>query len=226
LLQKRGESLFVLFLIVKIILYLLIFIISLVLLFIIIPIEYEFNSKIDEKIIANVKLSFFKSFFKIMVKYKNKETLFLIKVMGVTAIRKEIKNPSKKIKKENLKEKKNTNFNIKDYVEKEFIKDLLNYFKDIIDIIKPKVVKINGTYGFEDPSLTGMACGIIPIVTNLIPSSKINLQPVFDDEIIDIYCEVYGRIFLLIVAIKTLKFVLKKNNRRKIFKKLKKSETY
>ena len=71
-----------------------------------------------------------------------------------------------------------------------------------------------------------MACGIIPIVSNLIPSSDINLEPVFDDEIIDINCEIYGKVSLFIIIIKTLRFILKKNNRVKLFRNLKKSETY
>jgi len=217
--------LFILFLIIKIILYLLILIFGFVLLFIIIPFEYEFKTKIDEKIMAGANLSFFKKLLIVTMTYENKETLFLIKVFGLPIIRKKIKKSSRKIKKEKLKKKKN-DFNIKDYIQGEFIKDLISYFKDIINITKPKKIKINGTYGFDDPSLTGMACGIIPIVSNFIPTSDIDLQPVFDEEIIDIYCEIYGRISLLVAIIKTLKFVLKKNNRKKIFKKVKKSETY
>ena len=217
---------FILFLIIKVLLYLLIIIFCSILLFVIIPFEYEFNTKIDEKIKAGVNLSFFNKFLKIMMTYEEKETLLLIKVMGLRIIRKKIKMSSKEVKKEEIKNKKNNNFNIKDYIQREFINDLINYFKDIINIIKPKGIKINGIYGFEDPSLTGIACGIIPIVSSVIPTSHINLQPVFDDEIIDINCEIYGRVSLLIATIKTLRFVLKKNNRRKIFKKLKKSETY
>ena len=200
-------------------------IISLIILFVIIPFEYELNAKIDEKISANAKLRFFKKFLEVIVTYKNKETSFLIKVMGLPIIRKKIKKSSKTRKKDNLKNKK-SNFNIMDYVKVDFKNHLINYFKAIINIIKPKRIKIQGIYGFEDPSLTGMACGIIPIISNLIPTSDINVQPVFDDEIIDIYCVIYGRIFLLIAIIKTLKFVLKKNNRRIIFKKTKKTETY
>ncbi|MBZ9607921.1 DUF2953 domain-containing protein [Clostridium estertheticum] len=221
---------FVLFSIIKTLLYLLITILGLILLFIIIPLEYEFNTKIDEKIRADVNLSFFKKFLKMMVAYEDKETLFLIKVMGLCIIRKKVKMSNRKKENEKVKlkkkKKKNVDFNIKDYIQGAFINDLINYFKDIINITKPKRIKINGIYGFEDPSLTGIACGIVPLVPSLIPTSDINLQPVFDDEIIDIYCEIHGEISLLAATIRTLKFVLKKNNRGKIFKNLKKPETY
>ena len=90
---------FVLFLIIKILLYLLIIIFGLILLFIIIPFEYEFNTKIDEKIRAGANLSFFKKFLMIMVTYEDKETLFLIKVMGLHIIRKKIKMSSRRKKK-------------------------------------------------------------------------------------------------------------------------------
>ncbi|MBU3200437.1 DUF2953 domain-containing protein [Clostridium estertheticum] len=215
---------FILFLILKILLYLLIFIFGIILLFLIIPFEYYINSKIDEKIDVDITLLFFKKIIKVMVKHEDTKEIFLLKIMGLRIIRKEIKSPDIKIEKEeieknNKKSKKKSNFNIKDYIEREFINDLINYFKDIIRIIKPKTVKVNGFYGFEDPSLTGMICGIIPLISNLIPKSDINLQPVFDDEIIEIECDIHGKISLLSAIIKTLKFVFKKNSRQKIFKK-------
>ncbi|MBU3154868.1 DUF2953 domain-containing protein [Clostridium estertheticum] len=215
---------FILFLILKILLYLLIFIFGIILLFLIIPFEYYINSKIDEKIDVDITLLFFKKIIKVMVKHEDTKEIFLLKIMGLRIIRKEIKSPDIKIEKEeieknNKKSKKKSNFNIKDYIEREFINDLINYFKDIIRIIKPKTVKVNGFYGFEDPSLTGMLCGIIPLISNLIPKSDINLQPVFDDEIIEIECDIHGKISLLSAIIKTLKFVFKKNSRQKIFKK-------
>ena len=222
----------------RILLYILIFIVSLFLLIVIIPLEYEFKAKVDEKVSVSANLMLFK-FLKVIVSYKDKETFYQVKVNRLSIINKNSKKTNKTIKKstkstkrankkrakEDLKTKK-SNFNIMDYVEREFLMDSINYIKNIINIIKPKSIKIYGIYGFEDPSLTGMACGIIPVVTKLIPTREINLEPVFDDEIIDINCEIYGKISLIIVAIKTLKFVLKKNNRRKIFRKTKKAETY
>ncbi|MBX4268320.1 DUF2953 domain-containing protein [Clostridium estertheticum] len=215
---------FVLFLILKVLLYLLIFIFGIILVFLIIPFEYYISSKIDERIDVDITLLFFKKIIKVMVKHDDTKEIFLLKIMGLRIIRKEIRSPDIKIEKEeieknNKKSKKKSNFNIKDYIEREFINDLINYFKDIIRIIKPKTVKVNGFYGFEDPSLTGMLCGIIPLISNLIPKSDINLQPVFDDEIIEIECDLHGKISLLAAIIKTLKFVFKKNSRQKIFKK-------
>ncbi|MCB2339233.1 DUF2953 domain-containing protein [Clostridium estertheticum] len=219
---------FVLFLILRILLYLLIFTFGIILLFLIIPFEYYISSKIDEKINVDITLLFFKKIIKVMVRHEDTKEIFLLKIMGLRIIRKEIKSPDIKIEKEEKeknkknskkKKEKKSSFNIRDYIEREFINDLINYFKDIINIVKPKTVKINGVYGFDDPSLTGMICGIIPLISNLIPKSDINLQPVFDDEIIEIECDVHGKISLLSAIIKTLRFVFKKNSRQKIFKK-------
>ena len=158
---------FILFLILKILLYLLIFIFAIIILFLIIPFEYYISSKIDETINVDITLLFFKKIIKIMVKHEDAKEIFLLKFMGLSIIRKEIKSPGTKIEKEkeeknkkNSKKKKRSNFNIRDYIQKEFINDLINYFKEIIHIVKPKTVEINGFYGFEDPSLTGMICGI------------------------------------------------------------------
>ena len=111
-----------------------------ILLVAIIPFEYEFNTKINEKISINANLTLIKKFLKVIVSYQNKETLFLLKVSGLSVIRKKIKKSNKIRKKENLKSKK-ASFNIMDYIQKEFINDSIKYIKDIINIVKPKAIK-------------------------------------------------------------------------------------
>ncbi|MBC2580498.1 DUF2953 domain-containing protein [Clostridium sp. DJ247] len=131
-----------------------------------------------------------------------------------------------------IKNKKHINhkhkpyYTFKKYFDKKFLCYTISYLKSILSIIKPYYIKIDGTYGLEDPSTTGMLCAFISILSQITPSTEINLNPNFDEEVLNIKLIVYGKIFLLLLLIKTLRFLLSKEIRKKVFKKSKTAETY
>lgn len=129
---------------------------------------------------------------------------------------------NKEVKDDN---KKTKTTNIKNFIEKKFLSCVLSYFKDMLKIIKPDEIKINGVYGFDDPCITGLLSGFIPIIAQVIPHSHINLNPVFDDDVIDIKAIMCGKTFLFLMVFRTLKFILKKDVRKILLKKSKTSET-
>lgn len=124
--------------------------------------------------------------------------------------------PGKKHEKKKEKDKKQYE---KRSFTKKCIKTCINYCRDIIRIIKPKYVGINGVYGFEDPSLTGFLCGFISMINEIIPGSIINIQPVFDDSDMDINFRVYGNLSLGLITFRTLRFIIRKEIRSVIFRK-------
>ncbi|AWI06370.1 DUF2953 domain-containing protein [Clostridium drakei] len=131
----------------------------------------------------------------------------------------------KEVKNDNKKSKKTKTNNIKSFMEKKFLSCVFSYFKDMLKIVKPDEVKINGVYGFDDPCITGLLSGFIPIIAQVIPHSYINLNPVFDDDVIDIKASMCGKTFLFLMVFRTLKFILKKDVRKILLKKSKTSET-
>ena len=111
-------------------------------------------------------------------------------------------------------------------IGKNLIIELFKYFKDIINIVKPKYFRISGVYGFEDPSLTGMLLGVISIIKGAVPKAQIYVDPVFEEETINIEAEIYGDIKGCVVCYRTIKLIIKKDVRQNLFKKSKTAETF
>ncbi|MBE6062918.1 MAG: DUF2953 domain-containing protein [Clostridium butyricum] len=182
-----------------------------------IPFHYKFDGYVNEKIYVNgvVKWIFC---FEVFYLYKEKEDSHFKVKLSLFGLNKFSKNNSKK---KNKIEK----FRKRIQITKKLISVCYEYFKDIINIIKPKYINISGVYGFFDPSITGIICGIISIINCAIPYSFINVEPDFEEEKCDIEVNVSGRIVLCTILFRTLKFILNKEVRKNFFKKRKKCET-
>ncbi|URZ08367.1 DUF2953 domain-containing protein [Clostridium felsineum] len=198
-------------LILKVILIILAVILVLFLLSFFIKMKYNFYSHItDSSLDIDSKITFLFRIIKIkFIRKDNKLNL------GIYLFGKKLKF-KKKSNKKKQKEKKKSKRKIK-WVN--ILSNIIQYFKEIINILKPKVFKVEGVYGFYDPSLTGITTGIIPILKSVLPLSNVNLQPVFEEEALDIEVEVTGYIIPMVMIVDTLKFILNKEVRKVIFKK-------
>lgn len=198
-------------LILKVILIILAVILALFLLSFFIKMKYNFYSHItDSSLDIDSKIAFLFGIIKIKFIRKDNKLNFGIYLFG-----KKLKF-KKKSNKKKQKEKKKSKRKIK-WVN--ILSNIIQYFKEIINILKPKVFKVEGVYGFYDPSLTGITTGIIPILKSVLPLSNVNLQPVFEEEVLDIEVEVTGYIIPMVMIVDTLKFILNKEVRKVIFKK-------
>ncbi|URZ03300.1 DUF2953 domain-containing protein [Clostridium felsineum] len=197
--------------ILKVILIILAVILALFLLSFFIKMKYNFYSHItDSSLDIDSKITFLFGIIKIKFIRKDNKLNFGIYLFG-----KKLKF-KKKSNKKKQKEKKKSKRKIK-WVN--ILSNIIQYFKEIINILKPKVFKVEGVYGFYDPSLTGITTGIIPILKSVLPLSNVNLQPVFEEEALDIEVEVTGYIIPMVMIVDTLKFILNKEVRKVIFKK-------
>lgn len=205
----------------KILVILICILLTLLIALMLIPFEYSLNSQINESISFEAKILWM--FHLIKVNFLKEESglkiNFFIGNKGIFSI-----DPTKKSK-YNKKEKKHKKKSNKNFFKQSFLSCVISYFKDILKIVRPKGIYIKGVYGFYDPSITGFLSGFIPILEQVIPSSDINLQPIFDDEIIDIKASIWGKIILFFIGYRTLKFILKKEVRKTLFKKSKTVET-
>ncbi|HYE12525.1 MAG TPA: hypothetical protein VEF53_20355, partial [Patescibacteria group bacterium] len=69
---------------------------------------------------------------------------------------------------------------------------------------------------------TGMTAGFIYTLQNIWPQSKIQLQPSFTEEILELDLKATGNIYAGKLVWDTARFLLKKDIRTKIFKRNKK----
>ncbi|MCH3965978.1 MAG: DUF2953 domain-containing protein [Clostridium sp.] len=130
-------------------------------------------------------------------------------------------------KKLNLKTKKtrNTNrkfnFTIHDLLTN--IKEYKNHFHKILDKLRPEYFKLEGKYGFSDPSCTGMLAGLIYMVRPFFKFSCIDIKPDFLEEELYISMGICGKIRpVVIINFGGVSWILKKMQRR-FFQSLKTS---
>lgn len=208
----------------KILAVLLCILLSLLIVLMFIPFEYSLKSRISE--VINFEAKIFWMFHLLNISFSKEDSHSKVNFF-IANKRLFSMDPTKKSKynKKEKKHNKKLSKQNKNFFKRKFLSYVISYFKDIFKIIKPKSVEIKGIYGFYDPSITGFLCGLTPILAQIIPVSNINLQPVFDDEIIDIEASMCGKIILFFIIYRTLKFILKKEVRKILFKKSKTAET-
>lgn len=68
----------------------------------------------------------------------------------------------------------------------------LNEILDIVSEVMPTKIELSGRYGFEDPGTTGMVGAFIYSLYGANLPIKLNLQPVFVQQIFDIKIKADG----------------------------------
>ena len=216
------------FIIFKILLILLCILLSILMLILFIPFEYFLNGKINDNAEGKAEIRWIFGIIRIIIcKYEDKPEMKII-ICGLNIYNKKLTkvNSEEKQKKPKKHKKQKEESKLKRNIGKNLILELFKYFKDIINIVKPKYFRISGVYGFEDPSLTGMLLGIISIIKGAVPNAQIYVNPVFEEETINIEAEIYGNIKVCVICYRTLKILIKKDVRKNLFKKSKTSETF
>lgn len=130
---------------------------TIIILLTIVPLKIMFDS--DNKFDFHILVTWLNPLFKVIV--QNKETIIFLSVylLNKKILTKPIKQKPKKSKKLNNKNK-------------------AYYLRQV----KPYYFNIYTSYGFQDPSITGMICGIINSLTEVIELGSIYNNPDFITE--------------------------------------------
>lgn len=194
----------------------LLIILGLLLLILFAPFKYSALVLIKEKINTNLYLDWV--ILKVEFLIGEKKPLIKIYILG--KLIKSISPISKKNKQKKKSEKEK--FEIP---SKEFFHEMISLSKEVFNLVKPKEFIVTGTYGFEDPSITGILNLVLVFVTEVMSWAQIDLSPVYEDEVINVKISTYGSVSLIILISLLLKYVFKKEVRKVIFHKPKKIET-
>jgi hypothetical protein len=217
----------VVLLILKIILYLFAALLLILITLLIVPFSYKGEAAVCGEVNFNYKVGWFWNFFNIRGTSgeESQKTEVYLSNKRIFTIKSKVK-PDVEPEKEEVKEKEKASSkkvnNLKSMFDTKLIKEGFNYLKKIIKQISPKYLHLRGTYGFEDPSVTGMTAGFIYTMQGVWPQSKIQLQPCFTEEILELDFKAAGSISAGKLVWDTARFVLKKDIRTKIFKRNKK----
>lgn len=189
------------------------------------PFYYYLAGSIKDSIDGKAAASFLFGFFKIEFLKTVEKPVIKIFLSGICVLARDIRTGVRKDKKRNNRKKKERQKEPFKFPDKRVRREIIIFIKEMLGIVKPRTFKINGIYGFEDPAVTGIICALIPMAREIIPSSEINLYPTFEDEVINIKAEISGEFIWIAAGCKFLRFILKKDIRKIIFRKSKKVET-
>lgn len=217
-----------LLLLLKIILILFAALLLLLITLLVVPFQYKGEAAVYGGLVMNYQIGWFWNLFNIRgsrqedvqttAVYLSNKRLFTVKARSEKPkVDKNAEQPDEKT----IEEAKEEN-GLKSLFDTKLIKEGLNYLKKIIRHISPKYLHLYGTYGFDDPSLTGMTAGFIYTLQGTWPQSRIQLQPCFTDEILELDFKAAGQVSAGKLAWDTARFLFKKDIRAKIFKNRKK----
>ena len=197
----------------------LLIILGLILLILLAPFKYSALVLIKEKININLYLNWV--ILKVEFLVGEKKPNVKIYIFG-----KFIKFVSHSSKKDKLEKKLKTKTKTKTKIpSKEFFIQMFSLIKEVFKVIKPKEFIAKGTYGFEDPSITGILSFVLIFIAEVMPRAQIDLNPVFEEEIMNVEISTYGRVSLITLIFLMIKYVFKKEVRKVLFHKSKKIET-
>jgi hypothetical protein len=221
--QKGVYYLYIFFIILKLILVLLLVIIITSIILIMVPFKYEISTDLNKKVKFKINILWLFNCFMVSIVNNSNNLSMSFFILNNHVYTKQIKkmDDKKPINKTSKKNKIECIYVLKNHFNKILFNLLITYFKDIFIIIKPSSVRIQGTYTFEDPSITGILCGFMPLIAETIPLTNINLYPSFNDEVTHITANISGQITLSIIAFKTLELILVKEVRKILFKRFK-----
>ncbi len=222
---------FVILLILKITLFIILALVALLMLFMVLPVTYSGQLLTSDGFKASCRFGWpwrvfsikgtFGSDELVMGVYLGRLRLMKLKTEkreAIEEVKEEVEEVADKI------EEKVEKSGLRSLINKSLINELIAYIKKVLKVIKPKYLHIKGRYGFEDPSITGMASGIVGIINACVPHAKLQLYPEFTEEVMDFDLLVEGRMQMGTLAYHTLRTVLKKDIRKILFNKGKKSK--
>lgn len=218
-------------LILKIIGIMLLALVLLILLLLCLPFAYTFKADSDGKVYnVQLKIAWLLNLIYFKVFKDNNDLNFKVKILGITVFK------SKKNKKteENPDEKSEKKTKKKGF--KALIEKVKNIFKNIKEIyltlvadstkrafvygknilihlfrhIRPRKIKANINFGFDEPHLTGQVLGYIAIGYNVLKINPDNIviEPDFENKIFKGNIKAKGRFLLIVLLIDVLKFYL------------------
>ncbi|ADK16381.1 MULTISPECIES: DUF2953 domain-containing protein [Clostridium] len=162
-------------------------------------VTYRGKSTFEENnIIYNFEIGLFFNIISIILKGSNSDSHLSVRILCFT-------------KKSNINSKKDKIQDESTYKFSHIIQGVkkLYEYKDsiikIISIIKPKYVKIEGNYGFDDPSMTGMLCGVFNVIYSFLPKNSIRVIPDFFNEVFNLHLEVSGKCRIILIVITLFK---------------------
>ena len=121
--------------------------------------------------------------------------------------------------------KKDRGLHVVKNLELEFIKEVISTAIDIINIVRPKFMRISGKIGFDEPHYTAWVLAVTSSLSPLIKSLTVDVSLVWEEEYLEFDAELAGRFVVFAILWKAIQLMLAKPT-RKFWRKTKKKPKY
>jgi len=202
--------------ILSILMYLLLFMLVVFLAAIIIPTRYSLYGGYKNNLYCFASMHIF-YFCKISISYDAQDSFAKVKALGFT-IKIDIADLFKeKVAKPKInEEKKSTNNGASTEIftslfQKDIILHALSFLKDLVHILKPKVLMIKGKIGFYEPHHTAWLQAMVSTISELNILKNLHIDPVWDDEHFEGELTVKGQLAPIVIIFRLFKFLISKN---------------
>lgn len=213
-------------------------------LLLVIPVEYSIDAKVDDVIRATARVATLWDGLFVLMEYQPRQASVEMRLVDHCFWRMNIhpehnlenspdnskredvhaKTQGARAKRRALRKKAGSKRKLTDFLQREFLRDVGSFLKSMVRMVKPRHLELRGTYGFEDPSWTGILCGILPMVSLIVPFSDIALEPEFEEETIDVTAHIDGKVVPVALLARVLRLILRKSIRRVLFRRRKKTK--
>ena len=114
-----------------------------------------------------------------------------------------------KVKKEKKKLKKKGFKSALSIIDKDLRVRGINLIKDLLQILKPDLIYINGKIGFDEPHLTGWLAAVTNTLKYSCRTTFVELEPVWGDEYYEFETLIKGRLRVGLILVKAGWFFFK-----------------
>lgn len=94
---------------------------------------------------------------------------------------------------------------------KEFMGDLYIFFRNVLKILKPKVIRVGGRIGFSEPHYNGWLSALIGMLRGSSKVIRLEIEPVWDEECYVFFFLAKGRVIVCGILFRLVQFLLKRS---------------
>jgi len=185
--------------------YILVICLLVMILILLVPIFFHFQVSKYHDLIMQVKVNWlFNTVYCYIKKEGSQYPEIILTILGIQI---PIKRRRLK-KKEKEKIKKEKRFNFRMLLNRSFLIKIFKFIRKILRHIIPREFRVRLFYGFDNPADTGVLCGFVALLSAYVPQYDIQLNPVFNQKILEGELFLKGRVFCFVLAYYILQLVL------------------
>jgi hypothetical protein len=98
-------------------------------------------------------------------------------------------------------------------VDRDFLGSILTLFRDLLGLLKPTRLELNGKLGFPEPHFNGWFAAFTYMIRECCEASFFQIEPVWDEEHYEFTFIVEGKITVFLMLLRVARFLLARKTR-------------